>query len=662
MDFMIELKNIYYEYNVFEEKIKVLNGLNLKLREKEVVLIRGESGCGKSTLSKIICGIYKPTSGDILYNGKKVSSSFLQKRTVCLNPKYSYIENLTVMQNLILCLDSFYSKKEIEKEIMQVLDSLGIKSKHSHKFKTLSSGEKQRVLIAYALLVKCEVLVLDEITQSLNKANAILCLKLLENVKANCLIYISHKEDVIGGITKKLEFKDKKIEITTFKEEELRKNKDFDLKTVHCFSRLGYWIKAFYKSFIIEFLISMLMGLLVIFCITSDAIARSFAAEKYVNSAISLYQIIIPNEYSDFDYKSLGVGYRTIDNFNGVSAKVYGRSVRIEKRTIYSGSVDFGREIEAPGEVLMLVSEHEVDTIKHMIGRKIYLVDSNSFFNSPEQKDFPLEIVGVCVNNGYSRKLLIGENNDSMFYDFFKKTALGIFTSQGGKSYFRLSDIIVDNSLEDYVVRQSIDKKNPYMLNVYHYKQASITIESIYDDSGYGVFMNQFTFDTLLNSKTTNASVSLCFDNEKQFNNVRSILDDDQIEYTYGSFLFNETYSTKELFSILVLLSLILIVVEVFYIKRNHFMVFIKGKKKHLYTVTYYGIVHSSLPIIFTIYFIMKNRMDLRYKDYFYSRRFRLVSMNDLGTLMLSIVGCLLLVQIISMLIRKVIIKVLLYK
>lgn len=581
---MIELKRIFYEYNIFDETIEVLKDVNLTLSDKDVILVRGESGCGKSTLSKLICGIYKPSSGVIFYKGEKVSSGFLQTKTVCLNPKYYYINNLTVMDNLILCLDSYYSKKEIKNEILKTLDALGIKDKHFQKFKTLSSGEKQRVHIAYALLVKCEVLVLDEITQSLDRETALLCLKLLEDVRAHCLIYISHKEDVVAGITKKIQFENKQVMVTKISEvADMFEYEETVSGSAHYFSRVKYWIKAFHKLFILEvlFIITMITFILVSLC--NDSKKYYIASHEYLYQNLrfgsSLFNIEIENVPMDFDCTSINGGY-DLNQYRLLYASGHGHGFFIEPRTSYPESVIYGREIEAPGEVVLLLHESEFATFTDYVGRTIYMLDTTPLFQSIVRKEFPLKVVGLCVSNTYRRRLLAAENSLPIFNEFIHKYGIGSLVSQHGNSYFKLNDITIDNTLGDFILRQSIDRHNPNKVGIYRYSLNTVSIQTIFDDSKYGIFMNQATYDTLFSVKPGNRPLTLSFDTFENYSAMKQQLDALGIKYNETAFDYRVPSSVLDVIKMSGIICVLLIIVQVMYVRRNQFLNFIKCKRK----------------------------------------------------------------------------------
>ena len=161
---IIELKNINMSYD--GGKTYIIKDLNLLIEDKpnqgQFVVILGLSGCGKSTLLRFLCGLQKPTSGEILIQGKprtkdcKIGMVFQQ---------YSSFPWLSVLDNVGLGLKyrDITKKKRDEKamEMIQLVGLDGHENKYA-KYPTLSGGQLQRVAIARSLVADPQILVMDE--------------------------------------------------------------------------------------------------------------------------------------------------------------------------------------------------------------------------------------------------------------------------------------------------------------------------------------------------------------------------------------------------------------------------------------------------------------------------------------------------------------------
>ncbi len=153
----------------------VLDDINLSVKKGEVVVIVGPSGCGKSTFLRCLNGLEDIKDGRIILEGETVdpskSSIFkIRERIGMVFQSYDLFPHKTILQNITLSPVKVQKrdKKETEKEALELLERIGLSS-HKDKYpRQLSGGQKQRVAIVRALIMHPEVLLLDEITASLD--------------------------------------------------------------------------------------------------------------------------------------------------------------------------------------------------------------------------------------------------------------------------------------------------------------------------------------------------------------------------------------------------------------------------------------------------------------------------------------------------------------
>jgi NitT/TauT family transport system ATP-binding protein len=168
---VLEIRNIVKIFESEESKIPVLDDVSFSVDKDEFVCVVGPSGCGKSTLLRIIAGLEKPDSGQILFHGQPHNSP---------NPKITMIFQLfgllpwkTAEENVEVPLEVLGVKKESRKEIavshLRMVGLEGFKNTYPHD---LSGGMKQRVGIARALALQPEVLLMDEPFSSLDELTA----------------------------------------------------------------------------------------------------------------------------------------------------------------------------------------------------------------------------------------------------------------------------------------------------------------------------------------------------------------------------------------------------------------------------------------------------------------------------------------------------------
>ena len=153
----------------------VLQGVSLDIREGEVVLIVCPSGCGKSTLLRCINGLEAIDSGEIWLRDEKISGQtknlhLVRQKIGMVFQSYDLFPHMKVMDNLLLGPTKALNRprQEAEAEALEMLDRVGLKEKAYVFPRTLSGGQKQRVALVRAMLMKPEILLLDEITAALD--------------------------------------------------------------------------------------------------------------------------------------------------------------------------------------------------------------------------------------------------------------------------------------------------------------------------------------------------------------------------------------------------------------------------------------------------------------------------------------------------------------
>lgn len=157
---IIELKNITVEY----DGEKVLDNLNLSIRDKEFVTLLGQSGCGKTTTLRIIAGFIGDHTGDVFFDGKKYNGVPPYKRPVnTVFQRYALFPNYNVYDNIAFGLRvSKVPEKEIEQRVQAMLKLVNLQGFEKKRVGILSGGQQQRVAIARAVINQPKVLLLDE--------------------------------------------------------------------------------------------------------------------------------------------------------------------------------------------------------------------------------------------------------------------------------------------------------------------------------------------------------------------------------------------------------------------------------------------------------------------------------------------------------------------
>ena len=185
---MIQVQDLHKQFG----RLKVLNNVNLQLGKGECVALIGPNGCGKTTLIKSVLGMVIPTSGQILFNGVKVSGGFEYRRQIGYMPQIGrYPENMSIGQVIGMIRDLRQSSISVDEHL---LHAFKLQSLYPKKMRTLSGGTTQKVSATLAFLFNPEVLILDEPTAGLDPiASEILKEKIIsEKEKGKLIIITSH--------------------------------------------------------------------------------------------------------------------------------------------------------------------------------------------------------------------------------------------------------------------------------------------------------------------------------------------------------------------------------------------------------------------------------------------------------------------------------------
>jgi cell division transport system ATP-binding protein len=205
----------------YDNQHKVLDQVNLEIKEGEFVVFIGESGAGKTTLIKMITGEERPTSGDVFIDDIHVNRlkptvlPFLRRKIGVIFQDYKLLATRTVYENVALALEvNGKSKKDIARRVPALLDQVGILDKASSYPRELSGGQKQRVAIARALSHDPLLLIADEPTGNLDLRNTLDIINLLVaiNNSGTTVLLTTHDQMVVERLRKRIiELSDGKI-------------------------------------------------------------------------------------------------------------------------------------------------------------------------------------------------------------------------------------------------------------------------------------------------------------------------------------------------------------------------------------------------------------------------------------------------------------------
>ena len=219
---LIEVKNLkeYFDINIgmFKTKpLKAVDGVSFRINKGETLGLVGESGCGKTTVGRTILHLYKPTGGEIWYNGKKLETpadikEFRKKATMVFQDPYSSLNPRMTVSDIIgepLDVHKLYrAKEERMARILELMDHVGLNSEHASRYAhEFSGGQRQRIGIARALAVDPDFIVCDEPVSALDvsiQAQVINMFDELQDKLGLTYLFIAHDLLVVRHISDRI--------------------------------------------------------------------------------------------------------------------------------------------------------------------------------------------------------------------------------------------------------------------------------------------------------------------------------------------------------------------------------------------------------------------------------------------------------------------------
>ncbi len=219
---LIEIRHLkeYFNINVglFKSKpLKAVDDVSFDIKRGETLGLVGESGCGKTTVGRTILNLYKPTSGDIIYDGKPIKPNadikeFRKKATMVFQDPYSSLDpRMTVSDIIAEPLDIHKmcsSKQERRERVLELMSYVGLNSEHASRYAhEFSGGQRQRIGIARSLAIRPEFIVCDEPVSALDvsiQAQVINMFDELQEKLGLTYLFIAHDLLVVRHISDRI--------------------------------------------------------------------------------------------------------------------------------------------------------------------------------------------------------------------------------------------------------------------------------------------------------------------------------------------------------------------------------------------------------------------------------------------------------------------------
>ncbi len=219
---LIEVKNLkkYFDINtgLFRSRpLKAVDDVSFDIMKGETLGLVGESGCGKTTVGRTLLNLYKPTSGDIIYDGKAIRTKadineFRKKATMVFQDPYSSLNPRMTVSDIIaepLDIHKMYSSKEERREkVLELMNRVGLNSEHASRYAhEFSGGQRQRIGIARSLAINPEFIVCDEPVSALDvsiQAQVINMFGELQEQMGLTYLFIAHDLLVVRHISSRI--------------------------------------------------------------------------------------------------------------------------------------------------------------------------------------------------------------------------------------------------------------------------------------------------------------------------------------------------------------------------------------------------------------------------------------------------------------------------
>jgi len=220
---MLEVKNVTRTFQTSDIIVTALKDMSFEVPDGQFVAIIGKSGSGKTTLMSLLGALDKPTSGNIVVDGKDITKLSDHELTCYRSQKigfvfqaYNLIPNLTALENVMLAMEASHApRKERHIRAQQLLNQVGLGAdKQKRKPGRLSGGEQQRVAIARALANKPSFILADEPTGNLDSQSSEVVIDLLKQLSKSArttIIVVTHDLSIARRTDRIFEIKDGKL-------------------------------------------------------------------------------------------------------------------------------------------------------------------------------------------------------------------------------------------------------------------------------------------------------------------------------------------------------------------------------------------------------------------------------------------------------------------
>lgn len=219
---LVEMNDVTKDYHLGETIVHALKGVTMEIRKGDFMSVWGPSGSGKTTLLNLIGVIDDPTSGDLHFNGRNLSSVSDDDKSELRNSfigfifqTFNLIPVLSALENVMLPLQiAGISNSEAHKKSVYRLEQVGLSDFLKHRPDKLSGGQQQRVSIARALVTEPSLVIADEPTANLDSETAMSIVHLMRTLNSRehtTFIFSTHDQRLLSNVDRRLRLVDGRV-------------------------------------------------------------------------------------------------------------------------------------------------------------------------------------------------------------------------------------------------------------------------------------------------------------------------------------------------------------------------------------------------------------------------------------------------------------------
>ena len=555
--FLFSLTNVTKRFKTNKTFFTAVENVSLNLPSSGLVSIVGKSGCGKSTLLNMLIGIEKPTSGTIMFEGKKMSrfskrklSDYRLKDISMVYQHYNLISDLSVIENIALPLMiGGKSKRNAFKRANTLLNQFNLAHLLNQNVNTLSGGEKQRVAILRAIITNPKAILCDEPTGALDEKNSILIMDELKRISRNKLVIIvSHNQQLVEKYSNRIiQMKEGKI----VKDATLSTNKHTDLLNKSTSGYKNRWITLLLKPLFKRNIFKMLFSLI---SLTVGFVSIFVGFGFIEGSQTSQDQALKRN---------LEIGYATVSETTYYSVAnsplQFKRNVRPDSTLIDEYLNDVNDIVICPNTNYFFspfpngyFHDEQIDNFE-MVPLLDEFIIKNGVYPRIAGDFLSNSLTNVLVNSDFLRLINRSKSdaiNEQILISY--ETSITLYTNDDEKPFvkdtfsYKLKLTIIDvidefsfmNSPKIYYSYNALESmlKNEFLQNISHYREKDV---SIYD------YINESKPDSPESSYSSFIFLNSLDDCEKFFSIVKQTTDNDErLQIESKVYTISDSYKT----------------------------------------------------------------------------------------------------------------------